>query len=260
MRNIRDKLYVATFCEKYREAIKDYKVGMEINHTCISHLLDEEGDKRERLIGNIERDIKASEPTHVMIHGPFTEIIPAAIDHRFRELGMLRVNQAYDVAAHFGLKKMVVHTGWMPFMYFKSYQAEKGAEFWQEFMSDKPSDFILAVENVLDDEPEMIKEMMEKVTDPRVRLCLDVGHAHAMTVPEYKVLDWIRILGPYITHFHLHNNDGTGDQHRALGDGTLGMKETLLAIEDCCPEDVTYTIEARKAIESLDWLGDNGFI
>ena len=195
-----------------------------------------------------------------MIHGPFTEIIPAAIDHRFRELGMKRVNQAYDVAAHFGLKKMVVHTGWMPFMYFKSYQAEKGAEFWQEFMADKPSDFILAVENVLDDEPEMIKEMMEKVTDPRVRICLDVGHAHAMTLPEYKVLDWIRILGPYITHFHLHNNDGTGDQHRALGDGTLDMKETLLAIEDCCPEDVTYTIETRKAIESLDWLGDNGFI
>ena len=65
---------------------------------------------------------------------------------------------------------------------------------------------------------------MEKVTDPRVRICLDVGHAHAMTLPEYKVLDWIRILGPYITHFHLHNNDGTGDQHRALGDGTLDMK------------------------------------
>ncbi|MBR3260386.1 MAG: hypothetical protein IKF95_03460 [Firmicutes bacterium] len=151
MRNIKDKLYVATFCEKYREAIKDYNVGMEINHTCISHLLDEEGNKREKLIGNIDRDIKASEPTHVMIHGPFTEIIPAAIDHRFRELGMKRVNQAYDVAAHFGLKKMVVHTGWMPFMYFKSYQAEKGAEFWQEFMADKPSDFILAVENVLDD-------------------------------------------------------------------------------------------------------------
>ena len=52
MRNIRDRLYIATFCEKYREAIKDFGVGMEINHTCISHLLDEEGDKRQKLLDN----------------------------------------------------------------------------------------------------------------------------------------------------------------------------------------------------------------
>ena len=260
MRNIKDKLYVATFCEKYREAIKDYGVGMEINHTCISHLLDEENGKREKLLSNIQRDIDASEPTHVMIHGPFTEIIPAAIDYKMREMGMMRVNQAYDVADHFGLKKMVVHTGWMPFMYFKSYQAQKGAEFWQEFMENKASDFILTVENVLDDEPNMIKDMMEKITDERIKICLDIGHAHAMTVDEYKVMDWLKVLGPYISHFHLHNNDGTGDSHSAFDEGTLDIKETLLAIEDYCPEDVTYTIEARKAIDCLQWLGDKGFI
>ena len=260
MRNIKDRLYIATFCEKYREAIKDFGVGMEINHTCISHLLDEEGDKRQKLLDNIERDIKASEAKRVMIHGPFTEIIPAAIDHKMRDLGMLRVNQAYDVAEHFGLKKMVVHTGWMPFMYFKSYQAEKGAEFWQEFMEGKAPDFTLAVENVLDDEPYMMKDMMDKITDQRIRICLDIGHAHAVTLDEYKVLDWLKVLGPYITHFHLHNNDGTGDSHSAFDEGTLDIRETLLAIEEYCPEDVTYTIEARKAIDCLNWLGDKGFI
>ena len=260
MRNIRDKLYIATFCENYREAIKIYQVGMEINHTCISHLLDEENDKRDKLLANIQRDIEASEAKRVMIHGPFTEIIPAAIDHKFKELAMARVNQAYDVAAHFGLKKRVVHTGWIPFMYFKSYHAEKGAEFWQKFMEDKPSDFILCVENVLDDEPMMIKDMMQKIDDPRIRLCLDVGHAHAVTIDEYRVADWIKELGPYISHFHLHNNDGTGDTHRALDDGTMDMKDVLLKIEDYCPEDVTYTIEARKAIDSLEWLEEKGFI
>ena len=71
MRKIRDRLYIATFCEKYREAIKDFGVGMEINHTCISHLLDEEGDKRQKLLDNITRDIRASEARRVMIHGPF---------------------------------------------------------------------------------------------------------------------------------------------------------------------------------------------
>ena len=260
MRNIRDKLYIATFCENYRDAIKNYKVGMEINHTCISHLLDEENGKREKLLSNIERDIKACDPTHVMIHGPFTEIIPAAIDHRMRAMGMKRVQEAWEVAEHFNLKKMVVHTGWMPFMYFKSYQAEKGAEFWQEYMEGKPDDFILAVENVLEDEPYMMKDMMAKIEDPRIKICLDVGHANAMTIKELEVIDWLKELGPYITHFHLHNNDGTGDSHSAFDEGTMDMKEVLLAIEEYCPEDVTYTIEARKAIDCLEWLDDKGFI
>ena len=260
MRNIRDRLYVATFCDKYREVISSYGVGMELNHTCISHLLDEEGDKRAKLISNIGRDIEASGARKVMIHGPFTEIIPASIDHLMREMGMKRMNQAYDVAAHFGLKKMVVHTGWMPFMYFKSYQAEKGAEFWQEFMADKPDDFIITVENVLEDEPFMMTDMMKRIADPRIRLCLDVGHAHAMTMKEYEVTDWIRELGPYVSHFHLHNNDGTGDSHSAFDEGTMDMKEVLLMIEDHCPEDVTYTIEARQAGRCLEWLGDKGFI
>ena len=260
MRNIKDKLYVATFCEKYREAIKEFGVGMEINHTCISHLLDEEDGKRQKLLDNITRDINISEAKRVMIHGPFTEIIPAAIDHKMRAMGMLRVKQAYDVAEYFGLKKMVVHNGWIPFMYFKSYQAEKGAEFWQELMQDKPSDFILAVENVLEDEPLMMKEMMDKITDKRIRICLDVGHANAASVDEYKVLDWLKVLGPYITHFHLHNNDGTGDTHSAFDEGTMDMKEVLQGIEDYCSEDVTYTIEARKAHECLEWLADKGFI
>ena len=260
MRNIRDRLYIATFCENYREAIKDYKVGMEINHTCISHLLDEENGKRDKLLANITRDIKASEAERVMIHGPFTEIIPASIDYKMREAGMARIQQAFDVAQHFGLKKMVVHTGWMPFMYFKSYQAQKGAEFWQEAMEGKPDDFILAVENVLEDEPYMMKEMMEKVEDPRIKICLDVGHANAMTVKDVDIMEWLKVLGPYITHFHLHNNDGTGDSHSPFHEGTLNMKEVLLAIEDYCPEDVTYTIEARKALDCLQWLEEKDFI
>lgn len=258
MKGIRDRLYIASFCNKYKEAIKRYGLGLEINHTCISEQLDD--NKRENLIAEIGDDISETGVERVIMHGPFTEIIPAAIDPLMRKTGLGRLEQAWEVASRLGLKKMVVHTGWMPFMYFKSWQAEKGAEFWQEFMSDKPSDLILAVENVLDDEPFMIRDMMQKIGDSRIRLCLDVGHANAMTLKDYDIYDWIRELGPMITHVHLHNNDGKNDDHSALSEGTMDMEAVLLRIADHCPEDVTYTIEASDALKSVEWLERKGLL
>ncbi|MBC8404075.1 MAG: sugar phosphate isomerase/epimerase [Planctomycetes bacterium] len=48
-------------------------------------------------------------------------------------------------------------------------------------------------------------------------ICLDVGHANL----EGDVIEIIRHAAPRMTHMHLHDNDGTGDQHRAPGDGNL---------------------------------------
>ena len=254
--NFRQRLHAATFSENYKEAITDFGCGMEINHTCISQCLDDISG----LIGEISADIEITGADRLILHGPFTEIHPAAIDHRARDLGLERLNEAYRVCAHFGIKKMVVHTGWMPFIYFKSWQAEKGAQFWQKFMEDKPADFIICVENVLEDEPYMMLDMMKKITDPRIKLCLDIGHAHAMTGADTPVEKWIEVLGPYIAHFHLHNNDGTGDEHKAFGDGTMDMVHILSTIDKFCPEDTTLTIEARQCLPSLQWLAEKGYI
>lgn len=48
-------------------------------------------------------------------------------------------------------------------------------------MASKPADFRLYIENVLEDEPFMLTNMMKKISDPRIGLCLDTGHANAMT-------------------------------------------------------------------------------
>ncbi|MFR5860058.1 MAG: sugar phosphate isomerase/epimerase family protein, partial [Clostridia bacterium] len=190
----------------------------------------------------------------LLLHGPFTEIYPAAIDYRARELGMQRLNEAYEVAATLGVTRMIVHNGWLPFIYFKSWQAEKGALFWQAFLRDKPADFELCIENVLEDEPDMLVDMMRQIDDPRIRLCLDIGHANAVTAKNLPVTRWIQRLAPYLAHFHLHNNDGSGDTHAAFDAGSIDMQEILQTIDRCCADDVTYTIEAREPLPCLAWL------
>ena len=258
MSNIRSRLYVSTFTENSIENIKGYEVGMEINHTCISERLDD--DKRAELISEIKEDIEKSGAKRIIMHGPFTEIHPAAIDYKVRDLGMKRLNEAYLVAKELGIKKMIVHTGWLPFIYFKEYQAEKAKEFFEKFMEDKPDDFEIAIENVLEDEPFMIREMMEKIKDERIKLCLDIGHAYSMTEKEYSIEDWIRELSPWISHMHLHNNDGKSDSHSAFEDGNMDMEEVFSLIERYVDDNATLTIEAHDSEKCLQWLLDNRYI
>lgn len=258
---MKNRLFIATFSEDALNVAKDFGVGLEINHTCISEELDP--PNRRNLLAQIRKDIAAAEvsdPSGLFLHGPFTEIHPAAIDYRARRMGMERLNEAYEVAAALGINRMVVHTGWIPFIYFKGWQAEKGAEFWQRFMSDKPSDFHIYVENVLDDEPYMLLDMMKRIDNPSIKLCLDTGHANATTSPELPVEKWIEVLGPHIGHFHLHNNDGTGDSHSAFDCGSMNMNSIFSAIDAFCDADVTLTIEARDARACLEWLRSGGYI
>lgn len=145
-------------------------------------------------------------------------------------------------------------------MYFKEWQSENGALFWQDFMADKPEDFSIYIENVLEDEPYMMKDMMSRITDDRIKICLDTGHANAMTSEDISVEKWIEVLSPYIGHFHLHNNYGDKDSHNDFDSGSLDMTSVLTAIENCCPPNVTFTIEAFECLSCMEWLSLRGYI
>lgn len=54
-----------------------------------------------------------------------------------------------------------------------------------------------------------MKLEVDVVNDHRLKICLDVGHAHCNSKME--VEDWIRTLGDRIYYFHLHNNHGKQD-------------------------------------------------
>ena len=258
--SLKDRLYIATFTENSVEAARCYGIGLELNHTCISENLDDAPEVRQSLLAQMASDIEKSGTQNLFMHGPFTEIYPAAIDPRAREFGRKRLDQAFEAARSLNIHNMVVHNGWLPFIYFKEWQAEKGSEFWMDYIEDKPADFRIYVENVLEDEPYMMADMMKKIDDPRIRLCLDVGHAHAVTSADIPVETWIEVLSPWLGHFHLHNNDGTGDQHNIFAEGTMDMDKILRTIRANCSKDVTFTIEAREAVACTEWLKIHGWL
>jgi len=249
---MREKIYIATFSENAVEVIGRFGLGIELNDACISEYLD--SDKVEQTIETMKSEIRDSGADRVILHGPFTEIIPASIDHRAVSMGMERLEEAYQVCRRMGIHRMVVHSGYMPLLYFKDWHHQKSVDFWRHFMENKPEDFNICIENVFEDEPFMMKKLAEELSDSRISLCLDVGHANAVTAPEHDILEWIEVLGRDIGHFHLHNNDGTRDAHGPVYQGTMDMKKILAAIEKHCRPDVTMTIESRTCEDSVRWL------
>lgn len=249
---MREQIYIATFSENAIDVIRNNGFNIELNDLCISENLDPE--KVRETMSEMKQEIADAGAERVIIHGPFTEIIPASIDHRAVELGLTRLNEAHAVAEKLGIKKMVVHSGHMPLLYFKEWHKEKSLYFWQEFMKDKPEDFLIYIENVFEDEPLMMKEIIEELNDSRIQICLDVGHANAVTCEDFDIHDWIRILGPMIGHFHLHNNDGKEDLHGPLDRGTMDMIAVLDSIKTYCRPDVTMTIESRTCASSAAWI------
>lgn len=251
----KEKIYLATFSENAPAVAREKGVNLELNDLCISQNLDPECI--EATLDAMRQEMEDAGSYDAIIHGPFTEIIPSAIDHRSVAFGLQRIEEAYQAAKALGINRMVVHTGYIPLMYHKSWHLDRSIEFWSRFMADKPADFQLFIENVFDDEPVMMANLIDGLNDPRIRVCLDVGHAHVVTLPEYDVYQWIEVLGHRIGHFHVHNNDGTADTHQDLTDGTLDMEKVMACIRKHCTEDVTITIESRTCAENVKWLLDN---
>ena len=122
-------------------------------------------------------------------------------------------------------------------------------------MRELPPDFELLLENVLDVRPEYIRDVCDGVNDPRLRICLDVGHANAYSpVP---VEEWISMLGGRIAHVHLHNNDGSRDAHAPLHAGSMDIPRILELLDEHAPE-AEICIESVDALSCLKTLEETG--
>ena len=126
----------------------------------------------------------------------------------------------------------------------------------KEFLKEDPGVQIV-LENVLETEPQWLLDIIKGEDDERLKMCLDIGHVNAYS--EISVMEWLETCAPYISHFHVHNNDGTRDQHNALNDGKIPMMEFLLRAEALCP-DATFTFELMKDEPSMAWLKENGLV
>jgi len=197
------------------------------------------------------------------IHAPYQDLAPGTPDRLIRSITIQRFRQTIEIAAVLPTRVVVGHAGFDHRRHSGSRREWLAAagDTWREiaaFAADKG--ITLVLENVYEQEPSPLIELLEALQPLPVRACLDVGHALCFSRTDLDV--WLQALDPLLGHIHLHDNDGSWDDHLGLGQGRVRLDQLLdhLAGSTSTP---TLTIEGHgleAVLCSLRYLQHHGII
>ena len=231
---------------------RKYSCGIEVQSFCHPNYLIENPDGVDLHLEEL-KDINL-----IGLHGPFHDLCPGSTDKLLREVVNFRYQSACETALKIKASHIILHHGYVPKTSSYSGWLKRIVEFWQCFLVGKSENINFYLENVLEFDSSLLCEVIDMINSPRVKVCLDIGHAHCNS--KVTVLDWIEQLNGRIGYVHLHNNHGEVDEHLGLADGSIPMIDVLEALETYSRDSI-WAIETSLPTkeESLFWLKEKGF-
>ena len=182
----KENIYLSTIATDAVQAAKEFGVKLEIAEYCTAWNMDEKFGGVDQVVRKKLDGISQS-----VLHAPFNELFPCAIDKKARALAAERYRQAIELAKRYGSTKVIIHGGYNPWIYYPVWYVEQSILFWKEFLKEDPGVEIV-LENVLETEPQWLLDIAKGVDDPRLKLCLDIGHVY---LPKEKT-DKVELLSP----------------------------------------------------------------
>ena len=200
------------------------------------------------------------------VHLPFMDLRPGGADPVMREAACGRLARGMDLAMEYGAEHMVGHAAFHDDMdgVRREDWLDASVASWGGLLASREGYPRLCLENTHERSPEPIVALLERL--PGVGACLDVGHwfCFGRGVRRADLGRWLDAFAPYLAHLHLHDNDGGGDAHLALGAGDIPLDELFagLAARSLAPTATLepHTVEdfrgsARYMREHPEWFG-----
>ncbi len=167
----------------------------------------------------------------VTFHAPFLDLRPGAIDPRIREVTVDRLRRVFELLPLFRPRSIVCHPSFDE-KYYVSGEKQwlaNSLETWNcliEYI--KGTETIIAMENVYEQGPRQLRPLLDALDSSRVRFCFDTGHANAFGSAPHG--EWLEMLGDRLGEIHIHDNDGTADQHLPVGEGNFPFRELMALV------------------------------
>jgi len=185
------------------------------------------------------------------IHAPFMDLNPGALDRLVREATRLRFRQTMEAAEILRPSVVVFHPG------YDRWRFGGNRDRWLRYAADTFRPIvestsrigcIAAVENIFEEEPSTLRDLLESVPSPCFRHCFDVGHWNLFS--RIGMDEWFQELGSLTAEVHLHDNSGTADDHLPIGEAGIDFPLFFRLMKRYAPH-ATWTIEAhsRGAVE-----------
>jgi sugar phosphate isomerase/epimerase len=156
------------------------------------------------------------------IHGPFMDMSPGGADEVVRELTQDRFSRLIVSTKELRPAAIVLHGGYDE-RYFdgdSELWLAQSVKTWAPLAKEaEQAGAVLAIENIFEERPDTLKELVETINSPNLRICLDVGHINLYSAVDME--DWFTSLGQYIAELHIHDNLGVRDDHLPVGEGAI---------------------------------------
>lgn len=179
----------------------------------------------------------------VTVHGPFMDLNPGALEPMVRQATMERFRQTLAMAEWLEARLVVFHPGYEFWRYGGRSElwVEACREFWPPLIEQAATqDCPMVLENIFEDSPDTLKDLLDAFASPWLGHCFDIGHWRLFS--KVTMADWFNALGPHLRHLHLHDNSGDRDAHLAIGEGNIDFAE-LARLLPCLPEAPCMTLE-----------------
>ncbi len=169
------------------------------------------------------------------VHLPFQDLHPGGIDDLVLSASRTRLHQALDVAAIYDPAHLIGHALYADALYFTRYGQwlENSTRTWTDLLAAWPDGPPLYLENVYETRPDSFCDLLATLPEERTGTCLDLGHWHSFGGGKHaRDLDhWLTTLAPTLKHLHLHDNDGSADQHLGLGQGDIPLTQLFQTLQ-----------------------------
>lgn len=225
---------------EYQEMILQKNLNLEIyfNHWVLQSL------DKSRCIEKAK--ILADAGLKINFHAPFMDLRPGALDDNIRQMSVDRIKQVLDLASYFHPLKIVCHPAFDERYYVDcdDLWLEASVKTWTELAAlAKDNNTIIALENVYEKNPYILRRLFETLSSDSICFCFDTGHFNVFSYEPLSV--WLRELGKYLGHMHLHDNFGQTDEHLPVGSGTFPFNELsqYLRAKKARP---SFTLEAHN--------------
>lgn len=178
----------------------------------------------------------------LQVHAPYVNVRLADLNPRIREASVRSVKDGIDLARQVDARIVTIHLGNTTKRRLKQVHANVRkallnsivtlAEYAEQHdvtigIENVPADDKSAWEEALGKSPEEIINIVKEVASKNVGVTLDMGHANTMGDPANFAVE----LAPYVVNVHLHDNDGSGDQHLVIGQGNIDFLKALRILE-----------------------------
>lgn len=182
----------------------------------------------------------------ITLHGPFSDLVPGGMDKKILKASRERLKEAFDLIPLFEPLSIVCHAGYDSKRYheLEDEWLETALETWRPLVKDLESTrTTLMLENVYEQTPGMTLKLLNGLDTEKVGFCFDAGHMNAFS--DTNMEDWLKVMGPFLKELHLHDNDGTRDDHLAIGAGKIDFEYVFEYVEKNGLNPI-MTLEAHK--------------